>query len=81
MLKEQAMQQTLEEAYQTKDAQTVAALDILEGRPNQQMEEYVQSRIDLIHIPNRDDAFLRYCLLNMYANPARNQRTAQLLNR
>ena len=59
----------------------MAALDILEGRPNQQMEEYVQSRIDLIHIPNRDDAFLRDCLLNMYANPARNQRTAQLLNR
>ena len=50
-----------------------AALDIIEGKPNQQMEDYIQSRIDLIHIPNRDDAFLRVCLLNMYANPARNQ--------
>lgn len=53
-----------------------AALEILEGGQNQKMEEFVQSRIDLIKIPNRDDAFLRQCLLEMYANPARNQRIA-----
>lgn len=53
-----------------------AALAILEGASDQRMEDYIQSRIDLIHIPNRDDAFLRQCLLEMYANPARNQRTA-----
>lgn len=56
-----------------------AALEILEGGANQRMEEFIQSRIELIRIPNRDDAFLRQCILEMYANPARNQRIANAL--
>ena len=47
MLKEQAMQQTLEEAYQTKDAQTVAALDILgAGRTDAQLPEVIRKVYD-----------------------------------
>lgn len=57
----------------------LAALEILEGGENPKMEEFVQSRINLINIPNRDDAFLRQCIIEMYANPARNQRKANAL--
>ncbi len=35
-------------------------------------EQYIQSRIDLIDLPNKDVPFLREKLLTMYANPARN---------
>lgn len=49
-----------------------AALRILQGGEDAEMEAYIQSRINLIDIPNRDDAFLRQCLLEMYANPAKN---------
>ncbi len=39
-------------------------------------EEYVESRIALIEIPNKDEAFLRERILTMYANPAKNQTAA-----
>lgn len=35
-------------------------------------EQYIQSRIDLIDLPNKDVPFLREKLLTMYANPTRN---------
>lgn len=35
-------------------------------------EAYLQSRIDLIDLPNKDVPFLREKLLTMYANPTRN---------
>lgn len=54
-----------------------AALAILEGGADQKMEDYIQSRIKLINIPDRDDAFLRERMLEMYANPAINHRKAQ----
>ena len=41
-----------------------------------QFEEYIASRIDLIDIDNRDDKYLRQCLLSQYAYPARNYLTA-----
>ncbi len=39
-------------------------------------EKYIKSRIALVDIPNKDEAFLRERLLTMYANPVRNQRKA-----
>ncbi len=35
-------------------------------------EQYLQSRIDLIDLPNKDVPFLRERILTMYANPVRN---------
>ncbi len=39
-------------------------------------EKYVKSRIDLINIKDKDEAFLRERILTMYANPLRNRRAA-----
>lgn len=38
-----------------------------------QFEQYLQQQIDKIDLPNKDEAFLRERLLEMYANPAKNQ--------
>ncbi|RRD76941.1 acyltransferase [Alloprevotella sp. OH1205_COT-284] len=35
-------------------------------------EQYLQNRLDLIEIENKDEAFLRRCILTMYANPLYN---------
>ena len=40
-----------------------------------QFEQYLQQQIDKIDLPNKDEAFLRERLLEMYANPAKNQLT------
>lgn len=34
--------------------------------------DYIESRLAMIDLPNRDEQFLRECLLKMYANPVRN---------
>lgn len=34
--------------------------------------DYIESRLAMIELPNRDEQFLRECLLKMYANPVRN---------
>lgn len=39
-------------------------------------EKYLDSRIALIDIPNKDEAFLRERILTMYANPAKNKLTS-----
>ncbi len=39
-------------------------------------EEYIASRLALIDIENKDEAFLRRCLLTQYAYPTRNYLTA-----
>ena len=39
-------------------------------------EAYLQSRIDLVQIENKDEAFLRERILTMYANPVINKRKA-----
>ncbi|MCD8266286.1 MAG: 1-acyl-sn-glycerol-3-phosphate acyltransferase [Prevotellaceae bacterium] len=39
-------------------------------------QRYVQSRLALIDIPDKDNSFLRERILTMYANPARNHRLA-----
>lgn len=38
----------------------------------QRFETYLQQKLDLIQLPNKDEAFLRRCILQMYANPAIN---------
>lgn len=35
--------------------------------------KYLEGQLAKINIPNKDDAFLRQCMLTMYANPARNK--------
>lgn len=54
----------------------IAAMNILDGQSEPEMEKYIQSRIDKIQIEHPDTTFLRECLLEMYANPAINQRKA-----
>lgn len=41
-----------------------------------EFEEYIASRIELIDIENKDNKFLRQCLLSQYAYPTRNHLTA-----
>ena len=36
------------------------------------VEAYVQKKLDLIDLPDKDEAFLRKCILTMYANPVVN---------
>ena len=43
------------------------------GEDKAQFEQYLQQQIDKIDLPNKDEAFLRERLLEMYANPAKNQ--------
>lgn len=42
----------------------------------QQFETYINSRLAMIDLPNKDEHFLRRCLYTMYANPALNQTEA-----
>ena len=39
-------------------------------------ENYLQKKLDMIQLPNKDEAFLRRCMLTMYANPALNHQKA-----
>lgn len=60
------------------------AVDLLQGTQNythcytpdekQRFEQYLQSRLDLIDLPDKDEDFLRRSMLTMYANPAINKR-------
>lgn len=43
----------------------------------QRFETYLSGQLAKISIPNKDEAFLRECMLNMYANPLRNKLTAE----
>ena len=49
-----------------------AALLTLQGGHDARFEEFLQSRIALIDLPEKDEGFLRQCLIEMYANPLRN---------
>ena len=58
------------------------AIDELEGTQThadhytqadkKRFEEYLASQLAKIKLPDKDDAFLRECILTMYANPLRN---------
>lgn len=62
-------------------AGNLVARDLLQGTDNggytpeerRRFEDYLDSRMALIDLPGKDEAFLRECLLKMYANPAINQ--------
>ncbi len=64
-----------------------AAFDLLSGKAVHadrythkqlvEFEKYVQGRIELIDLPQRDDDFLRERILTMYANPVRNYESAR----
>ena len=43
----------------------------------QRFETYLSDQLAKISIPNKDEAFLRECMLNMYANPLRNKLAAE----
>ena len=59
------------------------ALDELEGsaahatyytaEDKTRFEKYLAGQLAKVSIPNKDESFLRECLLKMYANPARNK--------
>ena len=40
----------------------------------QRFEDYLKEQLAKIHIPNKDEAFLRERMLTMYANPVRNKK-------
>lgn len=44
----------------------------------QRFEAYLQQQLERIRLPQKDDSFLRRCLLTMYANPALNHQKALL---
>ena len=62
------------------------ACDLLEGTTRfaehyteadrQRFEAYLQQKLALIQLPQKDEPFLRRCLLTMYANPALNHQKA-----
>lgn len=39
----------------------------------ERFSKYLDGQLAKINIPNKDDAFLRQCMLTMYANPSRNK--------
>ena len=43
----------------------------------QRFETYLSGQLAKISIPNKDEAFLRESMLNMYANPLRNKLAAE----
>ena len=69
-------------------ANNYVALDMLNGNNEQaqhytaadkeRFNDYLQQRISLISLPNKDEGYLRERLLTMYANPLVNQLKAQL---
>ena len=58
------------------------ACDLLEGKhefagqytkeDQMKFEAYLQKKLDMIDLPDKDIPFLRQCILTMYANPAIN---------
>lgn len=68
-------------------ASNYVALDILQGNKDHSdmysakerafFEQYLARQLGKIDIENKDEPFLRECLLNMYANPAKNYLAAK----
>ncbi len=62
------------------------ACDLLEGKDTfagqyteedkVRFETYLQKKLDMIQLPDKDEAFLRRCMLTMHANPALNHQKA-----
>ena len=81
----QRMDQDIHRGYQLFPCNYIA-LDELEGSSahaahytaadKTRFETYLAGQLAKISIPNKDEAFLRVSMLNMYANPARNKLAA-----
>jgi hypothetical protein len=81
----QRMDQDIHRGYQLFPCNYIA-LDELEGsdahsahytaEDKARFETYLAGQLAKISIPNKDEAFLRESMLNMYANPARNKLAA-----
>jgi len=81
----QRMDQDIHRGYQLFPCNYIA-LDELEGSAahaahytaadKTRFETYLAGQLAKISIPNKDEAFLRESMLNMYANPARNKLAA-----
>ena len=52
---------------------TTAHADRYTAEQKAQFDGYIAQQMAKIQLPDKDEAFLRECLLTMYANPARNQ--------
>ena len=59
------------ENYDKSQASNYTAADV------ERFEKYLKGQLDKIKIPNKDEAFLRQKMLEMYANPVKNQFAAQ----
>ena len=59
------------ENYDKSQASNYTAADV------ERFEKYLKGQLDKIKIPNKDEAFLRQKMLEMYANPVKNQIAAQ----
>ena len=80
------MDQNIHKGYQLFPCNYIA-LDDLNGTSEhaahyspadrQRFETYLSGQLAKISIPNKDEAFLRECMLNMYANPLRNKLAAE----
>lgn len=56
---------------------TRAEADHYTAEDEQAFADYLRGQIEKIDLPHPDEAFLRKCLLTMYAYPLRNQRAAE----
>lgn len=82
----QRMDKDIHRGYQLFPCNYIA-LDDLNGKTEyaafytdadrQRFKTYLSGQLAKISIPNKDEAFLRECMLNMYANPMRNKLAAQ----
>ena len=82
----QRMDKDIHRGYQVFPCNYIA-LDNLNGKTEyaahytdadrQRFDTYLSGQLARITIPDKDETFLRECLLNMYANPLRNKLAAQ----
>ena len=82
----QRMDKDIHRGYQVFPCNYIA-LDNLNGKTEyaahytdadrQRFDTYLSGQLAKITIPDKDETFLRECLLNMYANPLRNKLAAQ----
>lgn len=82
----QRMDKDIHRGYQVFPCNYIA-LDDLNGKTEyaahytdadrQRFDTYLSGQLAKITIPDKDETFLRECLLNMYANPLRNKLAAQ----
>ena len=82
----QRMDKDIHHGYQLFPCNYIALDDLNGNKANaahyteadrQRFEDYLAGQLAKITIPDKDEAFLRECMLNMYANPLRNKIAAE----